>query len=203
MQYFVSMLAVVLVLPIHEWAHAYAAYLLGDHTAKWEGRLSINPAHHLSLWGSLCLILFGFGWAKPVPINPYNFTKIENKKLGFAICAFAGPFANFLMGILYTIIYKFILVFHGSVLFYNMFRYLAVINIYLMVFNLLPVPPLDGSRFWSVFLSDETYNKLMLNEAKITIIVFVLLFFRILDIPLEILSNIILGFIDLITKFIY
>lgn len=202
MEYFSTILAVFLVLPIHEWAHAYTAYLLGDHTAKWEGRLSINPFRHLTLWGSLCLFLFRFGWAKPVPINPYNLHKAKNPKVGFAICAIAGPMANFFMALLIMILYK-ILLHYGC---WNFFLLLAsnlvMININLMVFNFLPIPPLDGSRIWSIFLSDEVYNKLLINEPKIILVVYILLLSGLLTIPLEFLSSIVLWLINILTCFI-
>lgn len=199
---FTSILAIFLVFPIHEWAHAYVAYLLGDYTAKYEGRMSINPMRHLTLWGSLSLILFGFGWAKPVPINPYNLVKIRDKKVGFTLCALAGPAANFLMAIICMIIYKLLLFHNGTIFLTLMFKYLIEINVSLMVFNLLPIPPLDGSRIWSVFLKDETYNKLLMNEQKIVIIVLILLFFGILEVPLKFLAGIVFNLIDLVTWFI-
>ncbi len=202
MSVFTAMLATFLVLPVHEWAHAYMAYLLGDHTAKWEGRLSLNPMRHLTLWGSICLICLGFGWAKPVPINPYNLTKIKDKKVGFAICAMAGPLANFVMGWFFTVLFKLLRIFNAPIFFANLSQYLVLINIHLMVFNLLPIPPLDGSRFWSIFLKDETYNKLLINEQKITILIFVLLFTGLLSIPLNFFSKLIVSFLNLITWFV-
>lgn len=200
--YLSSMLAIFLILPIHEWAHAYTAYLLGDHTAKWEGRLSINPMRHLSLWGSICLLCFGFGWAKPVPINPYNLTKVKDPKIGFAICSLAGPISNFLMAVILNIIFKILQYTNISGVFLSIIYHCVLINIYLMVFNLLPIPPLDGSRIWGLFLKEETYNKLLINEHKIIFIIYILLFTGVLSLPLNLLSNIVLWFINLITWFI-
>lgn len=201
-QYFYAMVAIFLVLPVHEWAHAYTAYLLGDHTARFQGRMTLDPTKHLTLMGSICAIFFGFGWAKPVPINPYNFTQIKDRKLGFAICALAGPMANFLMGLIFTIIYKLLILINAPYLFIRFAVFLVQINISLMVFNFLPVPPLDGSRIWSMFLKDETYNKLLMNEQKITLVIFLFLFTGLLNIPLSFLTRIVIKFLDLLTWFI-
>lgn len=200
--YFSSILAVFLFLPIHEWAHAYAAYLLGDHTAKWDGRMTLNPMRHLSLWGTICLLCFGFGWAKPVPINPYNLTKAKDPKTGFAICSLAGPASNFFMAVILNIILKILYHTNISPYFLSVLLWSIRINVYLMVFNLLPIPPLDGSRIWGLFLKEGTYHKLLLNEHKIIFIVYILLFTGILSLPLKLLSDLVLWIINLITWFI-
>ena len=202
-QYLSRILALFIVLPIHESAHALMAYWLGDKTAKWEGRLSLNPMRHLSLWGSLALILIGFGWANPVPINCYNFKKVKDPKVGFALCALAGPLANFLLAIVTMIIFKILLVYGFKNAFLtNLLLQLTLISIYLMVFNLLPIPPLDGSRILSVFLKDETYHKLLMYENIIMIAVFFLISTRILSEPIMFMSHMVISFIDLITWFI-
>ena len=92
-----SLPGLLLALSMHEFAHGYAAYLMGDNTAKYNGRLSINPLDHLDPVGTLCLLLFRFGWAKPVPINPYNF---KNRRAGIIVVSLAGPFMNFILALL-------------------------------------------------------------------------------------------------------
>lgn len=150
---------------IHEISHGYAAYLLGDDTAKRMGRLSLNPLNHIDIFGTIVLPIilfmtagFAFGYAKPVPINPYNF---KNYKKGMGITGAAGPLANFAITFFLAIVYV-ILAKTGlseNIRAFNVIRLTMQVNIFLALFNLIPVPPLDGSRIVGAFLSDEAYIK--------------------------------------------
>lgn len=167
-----ELLARVLVLftaiTVHEYAHGYAAYKLGDPTAKYSGRLSLNPLSHLDPIGALCMVFFRFGWAKPVPINPMYF---KDRKRDSAITAAAGPIANILLAFLSTIVFA---IFHVYIymnfpnfvtgFIEELFVQLAVLNIGFAVFNLIPFPPLDGSKILGAFLSYENYSKLLQYE---------------------------------------
>lgn len=180
--------AVLLAVSLHEFAHGYVSYKLGDPTPKSDGRLSLNPFHHLDLIGTLCLLVFHFGWAKPVQVNPRYY---KNPKAGMAITALAGPIMNFLtafvgvlgMGILYRVTGGY----GGKVLqyFFNLFQYIAIINIGLGTFNLIPVPPLDGSKVLGAVLPSRIYFKYMKYERYGSIILIVLLFVGVLSIPLN------------------
>lgn len=169
-------------LPVHELAHGYAAYRLGDNTAKNMGRLSFNPFRHLDLLGSLMILIVGVGYAKPVPVNMMNF---RNPKKDMALTAFAGPFSNLCMCILFTLLWILQLRFvpfptttAGLIvyqIFYFIFATAAQINISLAIFNLIPVPPFDGSRILGYFISDRLYYKIMAHEREIFIIVLIVL----------------------------
>jgi Zn-dependent protease len=157
------LIAFVIAFSLHEWAHAYVAWRLGDNTAQREGRLTINPIPHIDPFG-LLLILFGpFGWAKPVPVNPFNFR--GNKRLGMVCVAAAGPFVNLVLAFLFTfiffLVYKFSLL-NGlpdkavEAIRYTL-SYSFIINCGLLVFNLLPISPLDGSNILR-FLAPKSWG---------------------------------------------
>ena len=168
-------------LSVHEFSHGLAAYAVGDKTAKYSGRLSLIPLAHLDPFGAMCLFLFGFGWAKPVPVNPWNF---KNKKGGMILTALAGPFSNFLLAFIAMVIYtllgglRFSSASFGFTLasvFYELAYYMIMINLGLGLFNLIPIPPLDGSKVLTAILPERTYFKLMDYERYGFIILIILI----------------------------
>lgn len=198
-QIFVKIFIILCVLPIHEYAHAWMAVKLGDDTPRLQGRLTINPMAHLTLLGSLMILFTGFGYAKPVPINIRNF---KNRKRDFAITAAAGPISNLLMAFFYLLLYNLFGLSKSfvCVILASFFYYVALININLAVFNLLPIPPLDGSRLVTAFIPDKYYYKLLQYERIIMIILLVLLFTNVLSYPLGILTNIVLKGLNLLAS---
>ncbi len=142
--------SIIIALTFHEYAHALVAYKLGDPTAKAEGRLTLNPLAHLDPLGTMVLILFRFGWGKPVPINEYNF---ENPVVGTALTSLAGPATNFILAITGTIAFNIFVGIHP--LLNAMMLYFVLINILLMMFNLLPIPPLDGHKIVRAILPES------------------------------------------------
>ena len=154
-------------IPFHESAHALASHLLGDDTAVRAGRLSMNPLRHFDPLGALCMLVGGVGWAKPVSINPYNY---KNPKVGMALSAAAGPASNLLLAWVSMILYK-LCWYSGlgdAVPVLTMFLYYMVaMNLSLAVFNLLPVPPFDGSRIALLFLPQRLYFRAMKYERYI------------------------------------
>ena len=166
---------VLIALSFHECAHAFVAYKLGDPTAKYMGRLTLNPVKHFDPFGALCMLLCGFGWAKAVPINMMNFKK---PKTGMAISALAGPVTNLILGFIGCFFYA-LSVHLFAPLATSEFGYwtyvvwlifiqnFAYLNIFLAIFNLIPAPPFDGSRILGVFLTDRAYIKLMSYERYI------------------------------------
>lgn len=195
------------VLPIHEFAHAFVGNLLGDETPRLKGRLTINPMAHIDWMGALLLLVVGFGWGKPVSVNMRNF-KMKNKKLGMALVAFAGPLSNIIMAFISLVIMFFVMKYsgtgfleNGNVMIYNnaegstaynliqFLMFAASVNISLAVFNLLPVPPLDGSRLVSVILPNKIYYKVMMYERYIAIAIMFLAFTSVLSAPISFLSD--------------
>jgi len=173
-QLILSAMAALVALTIHEFAHGYVAYRLGDDTAKSCGRLTLNPIKHIDPFGALCMILFHFGWAKPVPIDPRNF---KNPRKGFALTAVAGPATNLVIGFLTAFVYLLCLSTFKEVesAFLNNLQintllfllYFFTINVGLGIFNLIPVPPFDGSRILNVILPERLYFKVMRYERQI------------------------------------
>lgn len=195
--------------PIHEFAHAFVAYKLGDKTAKLKGRLTINPFAHINWLGALMILLVGFGYAEPVPVNVRN-VKMKNKKIAMALIAVAGPISNLLMA--FVSLFFMVLAFKNldvnrdlfaSALFIFL-QYIALININLAVFNLIPVPPLDGSRILFAVLPTKYYFKIMKYERYISIAIMLLLFTGVLSAPLSEISNFIYSsFVDLFIKILF
>jgi len=187
MEYLFLIVILIFSIVIHEISHGAAALYLGDPTAKYAGRLTLNPIKHLDPIGSVILPIFLvivakltgggiiFGWAKPVPINPYNF---RDQKYGSAKVALAGPGANLAIALIFGLALRFfpaIAVLPGLDL---MFSYIVYINIFLAIFNLLPVPPLDGSHILFTFLPPGTENlKIFLSQFGIFILLFIIFFF--------------------------
>ncbi len=145
--------ALLIAITVHEFSHALAAYHMGDTTAADQGRLSLNPLDHLDPIGTLMLVLFRFGWAKPVPINPYRF---KNFKKGVILVSLAGPASNLLMALTGSLLARFLIPLGISVL-TDFLLIFIFINVALAVFNLLPIPPLDGSRLLTVLIPPK-YN---------------------------------------------
>jgi Zn-dependent protease len=195
--------ASLLCITVHETCHGLAAYWMGDDTAKRLGRLSLNPMHHVDMMGLVMMALVRFGWAKPVPIDMRRF---RNPKLGMALTALAGPVSNVLLMILAMLLRSVIfvpyLMTNHSVWRYGVLflEYVAVLSAGLAVFNLFPVPPLDGSKVLFAVLPDRYYDKLMLVERYGMILLALLLIGGILDQPLMFLRGKLLDVAEQITE---
>ncbi len=167
--------AVFIGFSFHEFAHGMAAYYMGDDTAKASGRLTLDPAAHIDPMGLLMLIIFRFGWAKPVPINPANF---KNRKKGMILVSLAGPLMNFLIATIVLFLYGFIYLKFGiqNIVFDKIMTNIYFINIGLGVFNLIPIPPLDGSKILASALPSRIEYKFYQYEQYSYILLLILIF---------------------------
>lgn len=193
-------ISLIIAFSVHEFAHAFVAYKFGDPTAQRQGRLTLNPSVHLDPVGTLFLLLFGFGWARPVPVNRYNF---KNPRLASVLTSVAGPLSNLLLAFIGGLI-LFILasVGNGPILdfFVSLFFWFIYLNVLLFVFNLIPIPPLDGYRIVTEFLSNETRAKLSQYEVYGVLIFLVLVLVK----PLfNVTIGPILGLVPQITEWIF
>lgn len=196
--YVVRGAAALLCITIHEMSHAAAALALGDHTAEERQRISFNPIHHIDPLGLLLMITVGFGWAKPVPVDMGHF---RSPRQGMALTALAGPASNFVLAVLTlgmaSVLYHFVAL-NGPILeflnwIFTFLLYTTVLSVGLGLFNLIPIPPLDGSKVLFSALPEERYRTLLRYERYLTILLFALVFLGVLDAPLYAARQAVLG----------
>ena len=211
--YLVRLMIILLINPLHECAHAYTAHKLGDDTARERGRLTLDPIAHIDIMGAGLLFFFGFGWAKPVPVDPRNF---KDRRLGMMLTAIAGPLSNLIAAFLGIIAYRLIgasqfidyasgyILRDGETMYYVawMLYVFVVINLHLCLFNLVPVPPLDGSRVLGYFLPPRAELWLMRNQRVFYGIMMLLMITGILSLPLSFLNHWIMQGMLVVTKWI-
>lgn len=176
-------MVILLILPLHEYAHAFAARKCGDYTAESSGRLTLNPFAHVDPIGAVLLLLTGFGWAKPVPVNP---NAMRNPRNGIIWTSLAGPFSNLIVAFIAFIILR---VLGGIPFTSDQSVYFITVNIGLAVFNLIPIPPLDGSKVLIQFLPTRAVIWIQRNQMVISIVFMVLVVSGILGVPISFISG--------------
>lgn len=210
LRFFARLVVVCTTLPIHEFAHGWAANKLGDDTAARQGRLTLNPIMHIDIVGGLLILLTGFGWARPVPVNPSRFDRKHSMRAGMAITSAAGPIANILLALILMILQKLLgmailagLIKNSAVgILYLILSMMVSINISLAVFNLLPIPPLDGYSIFSFFLPPKLAYQVSQHSQIIFVVVMLLCFSGILSRPIGYLSGLIWWVLDKMTFFL-
>lgn len=200
--FMMRILIMFLAIPVHEASHAYAAKLCGDKTPEEQGRLTLNPFAHLDFFGSLLMIFSGFGWGKPVVVNTSNF---KHKKLDSVLVALAGPLSNIVFGFVLVIAYRLLWkfgIFTEAGNMHLIMKYVIRLNVYLAVFNIIPVPPLDGSKLLLALLPARYAFWLISHHNIVFGIMLVLFWFTPFPGYLSLFSDIIVGFMERITAFI-
>lgn len=196
LEIFSRVLTLLLVIPVHEAAHGLMAKWLGDDTAERQGRITLNPFAHLDPIGSLLMLFTGFGWAKPVNVNPLRMKKY---RAGFALTALAGPVSNLIAAFAAGLIYNILLateagltaVLSGTITplycFMEILSFLFVINVGLAIFNLIPVPPLDGFNILRYFTTEKVDRWFYMHQREISVVFLILIF--VVDIPLDFVTT--------------
>ena len=193
-EYILIAFAALIAITLHELAHGYTAYKLGDNTAKERGRLTLNPIKHIDPIGLLALIVIHIGWAKPVPINPMNF---HSRKSGTILVSIMGPFTNLMLAVVFAVLFK--ITYGLDVYLSFFFQYGIILNIGLAVFNLLPLPPLDGSKIVASLLPiklERLFYKYQRYLSLIVLILYLTGIIRIAIVPvMQIIYNAIIGLV--------
>ncbi|MCL2086814.1 MAG: site-2 protease family protein [Oscillospiraceae bacterium] len=202
--FFVVFIIIFSLFPVHECAHALTAKWLGDNTAERMGRVTLNPFAHIDKFGLLMMCLVSIGYAKPVPVEPRNFKRGIKMQVGMAITAAAGPLSNIIFSYVLMVIFKILLRFNMITSEYVLmfFYYSIILSLFLAVFNLIPIPPLDGSKILFGFLSHKATHFFMRYERYFLIAFFVLIFTRVLSGPLNFLTNYLLIALDFLSGFV-
>lgn len=201
MEFLFVIIILIMSVVIHEVSHGYAALMLGDQTAKYQGRLTLNPLSHLDPVGSFIVPLIGYlvggfiiGWARPVPFNPYN---LRNQRWGEAVVAAAGPLSNIVLALIFSLFIRFLPGFIAlTPSFINLAEYVVLINLTLAVFNLIPIPPLDGSKIIFSFLPLNwfTLRNLFERNGMVVVLIFILFFWHLITPLIGFLFKLFVGF---------
>lgn len=195
MEYILIGISILISLVFHELAHGYISHKLGDPTPSRDGRLTLNPMAHLDLFGTICMVLFRFGWAKPVQINSQYY---KDKKLGVVLVSLAGPCMNFILALIGTLLMKLL----PSSVFSIFILYFISVNTSLGVFNLIPIPPLDGSKVLAAILPEDLYFGYMKYEQYGMFILMAILMTGILNPVLNIMVEFMYKLYDILLFFI-